>query len=162
MSLPAKSQVLVLGLGNRYRSDDGVGRVVAECLRRDCPPHVEVRDESGEGTALMETWKDAEAVILVDAVQSGAAAGTIHRLDATRVPVPSRFFHYSTHAFSVAEAVELARALNQLPPRIVLYGIEGQDFAAGENLSPAVAAAVDELLHRVREETQSIIANLSP
>ena len=48
-------------------------------------------------------------------VQSGAAPGTIHRLDATETPVPSRFFHYSTHAFSVAQAVELAVQEEQRP-----------------------------------------------
>lgn len=162
MKLPSTSRVLVIGLGNRYRSDDGVGRIVAELLRRDCPQEVEVREESGEGAALMDAWKDASAVILVDAVQSGAAPGTIHRLDATHTPVPSRFFHYSTHAFSVAEAVELARALDQLPPRLLLYGIEGGNFASGEELSPEVAAAADELLPRVREEIQSVISNLNP
>lgn len=153
---------LVIGLGNAFRGDDGVGRVVARRLREVALPGVTVREESGEGAALMEAWMDAGAVILVDAVQSGAAPGTIHRLDATRTPVPSRFFHYSTHAFSVAEAVELARALNQLPPRLILYGIEGGDFTAGEQLSPEVAAAVDELLPRIRQEIQSVIANLNP
>ena len=153
---------LVIGLGNAFRGDDGVGRVVARRLREIALPGVTVREESGEGAALMEAWMDAGAVILVDAVQSGAAPGTIHRLDATRTPVPSRFFHYSTHAFSVAEAVELARALNQLPPRLILYGIEGGDFTAGEQLSPEVAAAVDELLPRIRQEIQSVIANLNP
>jgi hydrogenase maturation protease len=162
MSFPSASRVLVIGVGNRYRSDDGAGRVVAGHLQRDCPPDVEVREESGEGAALMDAWKDAGAVILVDAVQSGAAPGTIHRLDATDTPVPSRFFHYSTHAFSVAEAVELARALGQLPPRLILYGIEGANFAAGEKLSPEVAAAVNELLPRIREEIQSVISNLNP
>ena len=153
---------LVIGLGNAFRGDDGVGRVVARRLREIALPGVTVREESGEGAALMEAWMDAGAVILVDAVQSGAAPGTIHRLDATRTPVPSRFFHYSTHAFSVAEAVELARALNQLPPRLILYGIEGGDFTAGEQLSPEVAAAVDELLPRIRQEIQSVIPNLNP
>lgn len=157
-----RSRITVLGLGNEFRSDDGAGRVVARRLREATLPGVAVREESGEGAALMDAWKEADAVILVDAVQSGAAPGTIHRLDASRVPVPSRFFHYSTHAFSVAEAVELARALNQLPPRLIIYGVEGKDFAAGEKLSPEVAAAVDELLGRVRQEIQSILANLDP
>ncbi len=69
----------------------------------------------------------------------------------------SRFFHYSTHAFSVAEAVELARALDQLPSRLILYGIEGRDFSAGERLSPEVGAAVDELISRVRQDLRVIL-----
>ena len=143
---------LVIGLGNPFRSDDGVGPVIARQLRAMEMPGVAVREESGEGASLIEAWKNAVQAILIDAVESGAAPGTIHRLDATSTPVPSRFFHYSTHAFSVAEAVELARTLGRLPPRLIVYGIEGRDFSAGERLSPEVAASVDELLRRVRQE----------
>jgi len=155
-------RVLVFGLGNEFRGDDGVGRLVARRLREAGGLGVEVREESGEGASLLEAWKDAGGVILVDAVQSGAAPGTIHRLDARAQSIPAKFFHYSTHAFSVAEAVELARALNQLPPWLILFGIEGRDFSAGEKISPEVAAAVDELLGRVRQEIQTILATLKP
>ena len=149
-------QTLVIGLGNEFRGDDGAGRVAARRLRRLSLPNVEVGEESGEGAALLEAWKNAPAVILIDAARSGAAPGTIHRFDATRTPIPSRFFHYSTHAFSVAEAVELARNLGRLPSRLIIYGIEGRDFAAGERLSPEVAASVDELLRRVRQEIEEL------
>ncbi|MBL9168828.1 MAG: hydrogenase maturation protease [Verrucomicrobiales bacterium] len=155
------SGILLLGLGNDFRGDDGVGRVVARRLAQTEWPGVTVREESGEGVTLMEAWKYADSVILVDAVQSGDAPGTIHRLDARAQSIPANFFHYSTHAFSVAEAVELARALNQLPPRLILYGIEGRDFSDGERISPEVAAAMDELLGRVRQEIQSILANFN-
>ncbi len=151
-------KTLVIGIGNDYRRDDAVGLVVARRIRQSHLAGVAVLEQSGEGTALMEAWRDAGTVIVVDAVQSGAAPGTIHRLDTQAQKIPASFFHYSTHAFSVAEAVELARALNQLPPRLILYGIEGKDFAAGEKLSPEVAAAVDELLARVRQEIQGFIA----
>lgn len=162
MNARPEPQILVLGLGNAYRGDDGVGCVVARRLREATLPGVVVQETSGEGAALMEAWKDADAVILVDAVQSGEAPGTIHRFDAQAQSIPAKFFHYSTHAFSVAEAVELARALNQLPPRLVIYGIEGENFAAGEKLSLEVAATVDELLSRVRQEIQTVIANPNP
>lgn len=156
-ALKGNETILVLGLGNAFRCDDGAGRVVARRLRDEGLPRVAVREASGEGTALMEAWSGADLVILVDAVQSGDAPGTIHRFDANRVSVPARFFHYSTHAFGVAEAVELARALNQLPPQLVLYGIEGMDFAAGERLSTEVSTAIDEVLARVRQEIQSFV-----
>jgi hydrogenase maturation protease len=142
-------QTLIICVGNSLRGDDGIGHVVAQRLREMQLPDVTVREENGEGTALIDTWTDAAAVILIDAVQSGAAPGTIHRLDASLGPLPFRFFHYSTHAFSVAEAVELARALDQLPPCLIVYGIEGRDFSGGATLSPEVAAAVEEVASRV-------------
>ena len=103
----------------------------------------------------MEAWKGADAVILVDAVHAGKAPGSVYRLDAHEGPIPANFFHYSTHAFSVAEAVELARALNQLPSRLVIYGIEGRDFEAGGELSHEVAKAAQRVVERVLKDIDS-------
>ena len=157
MSDPDSSTVLVIGLGNTYRRDDGVGRVVAGKLRELIGDQAKVIVETGEGASLMEVWKGTSFVVLVDAVQSGAEAGTVFRLDAIAQEIPSRFFHYSTHAFSLAEAVELARAMDELPPRLVLFGIEGADFSAGETLTPKVSAAVSEVVKRVREEVENYL-----
>lgn len=140
---------LVIGLGNDFRRDDGAGRVAARRVRELAGDAVRVIEESGEGATLMDTWREAEFVILIDAVHSGAEPGTVHRLDAHAQPIPSNFFHYSTHAFSVAEAVELARALGQLPPRLLVFGIEGNDFTSGEGLSPEVAAAVEQVAQTI-------------
>lgn len=158
MSTSSRPRVVVLGLGNEFRGDDGLGRRVVQRLKEEAWPGVSLRTASGEGTALMDAWQDADAVILVDAVHSGAPPGTLHRLDAHQQRIPSEFFHYSTHAFSVAEAVEMARALHQLPPRLLLYGIEGQDFAQGAGLSPHVTAMIDELLARLRREIRSLLS----
>lgn len=142
----------VIGLGNDFRSDDGAGRVTARMVRTMVTNDIRVIEESGEGASLMEAWRDQDLVILIDAVQSGAAPGTIHRFDARAEEIPSRFFHYSTHAFSVAEAVELARTLGELPPQLIVYGIEGENFTSGEALSPPVAAATEEVARRVKGE----------
>jgi hydrogenase maturation protease len=66
----------------------------------------------------------------------------VHRFDVVGQPLPSDFFHYSTHAFSVAEAVELGRVLGLLPSVMVVIGITGESFAPGSLLSPAVEEAV--------------------
>ncbi|MDE3067412.1 MAG: hydrogenase maturation protease [Verrucomicrobiota bacterium] len=157
-----QAAILVIGVGNPYRGDDSVGLAVARKLRAQGPARAVIREENGEGASLIEAWRGAPAVIIVDAVQSGARPGTIHRLDAGRQRVPSRFFHYSTHAFSVAEAVELARTLNQLPPRLMIYGVEGKNFQAGEGLSPEVENAVPEVVSRVGRELDVIRRNAAP
>lgn len=146
---PRKSVTLIIGLGNEYRRDDAVGLIVARRVKDAAPEHARVLEQSGEGAGLMESWKDADAVILIDAVHCGAKPGTLHRLDAHTQPIPTRFFHYSTHAFSVAEAIELARVLGQLPPRLILYGIEGKTFEAGLGLSPEVEKAAQKVVGRV-------------
>jgi len=148
---PRTDVPLVIGVGNTYRSDDGVGIVIARRIVERAPGWC-MLEMSGEGATLMEAWSDAHEVVLIDAVRSGQAPGTIHRLDAGQRPIPSDFFHYSTHAFSVAEAIEMARALGELPTRLVVYGIEGASFAAGETLSAPVAAVVGEVVRRVLSE----------
>ncbi len=150
--------LVIIGVGNIYRGDDGVGLIIARQVRDAALPGVRVREESGEGAALLDAWQGASMVILCDAVRSGNAPGTIHRLEAHRQPIPSGFFRYSTHAFSVAEAVELARALGQLPPHLVLYGVEGSDFTAGNALSPPVAHAAQEVVRQVQAEVQAYLA----
>jgi len=147
--------IVVIGVGNEYRSDDGAGIAVVRRLRALFPTEVRVWEESGEGAALIEAWKDATWVVLVDAARSGVPPGTIHRLDARAAPVPTGFFHYSTHAFSVAEAVELARSLNQLPAHLIVYGIEGENFAAGVELSCAVKQGVEAVVARAAIEVRA-------
>lgn len=142
---------LLIGVGNPYRRDDGVGIVVAR-LVRERSAEIDVIELSGEGAELLESWRSASRVVLVDAVRSGSSAGRVHRLDAGAQRIPSDFFNYSTHAFSVAEAVEMSRVLGTLPSRMVIFGIEGKDFAAGADLSPEVAAVVAEVVDRILEE----------
>lgn len=149
-----KPHILLIGVGNAYRHDDAVGLIIAWWLKEKSVDHVRVREEIGEGTSLMESWKDADEVILIDAVQSGAPPGTLHRLDAHAQQIPTDFFHYSTHAFSVAEAIELARALKRLPPRLIVYGIEGKNFEAGEGLSPEVKNALPEMVKQILLEIE--------
>lgn len=134
---------LVIGIGNEYRRDDGAGLIAARRIAAMNPPGTQVVEAGGEGATLIETWQDAPVVILIDAVSSGAPAGTLHRIDAHSQPLPRDFFHHSTHAFGVAEAIELARALDRLPPCLIVYGIEGKDFAAGTGLSVEVARTVE-------------------
>ena len=110
-----------------------------------------MRVYEGEPVGLIEDWAGADAVIVVDAVRSGAPTGTIHRLDPLAAPIPTALSQGSTHAFGLAETIELARALDRLPERLTVYGIEGACFEAGDALSPAVGAAVDAVRQELRE-----------
>lgn len=142
---------MILGVGNDFRGDDAAGLLAVRRLRERLPK-VRVIECDGDLAGAVERWTGEDAVIVIDAVSSGAEAGTIHRFEAHARPLSSRFFRGSTHAFGVAEAVELARALDRLPHRLIVYGIEGASFATGDSLSPQVAAAVEEVVIRVVEE----------
>ena len=138
--------VLIVGIGHRYRTDDALGCMVAASLQELNLHGVQCVEHDGEPASLIECWQQAESVILVDAVSSGAAAGTIYKFDLVTNPLPEDFNLYSTHAFGVPQAVELARALGKLPQEISFIGVEGACFDAGEGLSPIVAAAKEDVV----------------
>jgi hydrogenase maturation protease len=147
--------VLVIGIGNPTRCDDGVGAYAAGRLAELGLPGVTVRALSGEGTALMDAWSSSDCVFAIDATHSGRPPGTVQRFDASLLPVPADRFHYSTHAFSLAQAVELSRVLGSLPARLIIYGIEGATFAAGTGLSDAVRQAAEKVVEQIRGEIQA-------
>ena len=146
---------LVIGIGNDDRGDDAAGLAVARGLRGRVPAGVEVLEQDGEATRLLELLAAADAAYLVDAAVSGAPPGTIRRLDPAGAPLPRSLFAVSSHGLGLSEAIELARALGSLPPDLVVYAIEGADFSPGGPLSPAVAAAVVEVEARLLRELEA-------
>jgi len=141
---PDVRPVLVIGLGNELRGDDGAGIEVARRLRGlAAEAGIDVRAQQGEPAGLIDAWSGRKAVVVVDTMRSGAEPGTICRFDASCEPLPAQLRgSSSTHALSLAEAIELARALEQLPPRAVVFAIEGQRFETGAALSDEVRAVI--------------------
>ncbi|WP_170168849.1 hydrogenase maturation protease [Rhodovulum iodosum] len=137
---------LFIGVGNPFRRDDGVGPWVADELARRGHRAL---THGGDGAGLIELFRGRGAVTLIDATETGAAPGTILTLDAAAGPVGGTRFRRSTHSFGLAEAVETARLLGLLPPRLSILGIEGADFAPGEGLSPAVSTAAKAAVDRL-------------
>jgi len=134
-------KTIIIGIGNRQRGDDGVGPAIAGWLTANGPLPATIIEASGEGATLIEAWQGYDRAILIDAIRPGpsvGAAGSLHRLDGHSTPLPSGLFRYSTHAISVAEAVEMARVLGLLPPVVLVFGVVGESFAPGAGLSQAV------------------------
>ncbi|HEV2375309.1 MAG TPA: hydrogenase maturation protease [Streptosporangiaceae bacterium] len=149
------NRAIVIGIGNPYRGDDGAGLAVAARIHQACPPGVAAVQMGGELVSLLDTWDGVPAVYLADAVCSGGTPGTVYRFDAAAGLPSAPFRNRGTHTFSVADTVELARALGRLPARLVGYGIEGASFAAGTALSAEVVAAVDEVAQRLLAELRA-------
>lgn len=144
----------IIGCGNLHRGDDAAGQLVARRLRELGVP---AEAESGEALSLIESWKGCEEVILIDAVVTRAKPGTISFWDAgsaDALPADGAK-DTSTHGFGVARAIELARTLDRLPPKLLIYGIEGSRFEVGTPPSPKVLAAVETLAHQIAAEWNS-------
>ena len=127
--------MLIIGCGNQQRRDDGAGIQVAERVRE---LGIEADRHSGEAVDLIEAWKGADNVILVDAVLTGAPVGTVRAWDGEQLLASVRP-NASTHGLGVAEAIELAHVLDRLPTRVRVYGIEGRRFELGAEISPSTA-----------------------
>ena len=150
---------LVVGLGRRDRGDDGVGPSVVDVVSSRVPVGSGVRVLTEEDPAgLLDLWEGHDHVVVVDAVVTGSAAGTLHRFDvgAAAPPLPARLEAQTalggTHAFGLATAVELGRALRRLPTEVVVVGVEAARVDVGAGLSPRVAAAVENAAALVLEE----------
>ena len=144
----------MIGVGNAYRGDDGAGLAVAERLRGQVPAGFEVVECEQEPSRLLDAWEGADSALVVDAAETGAEPGTLHRFDASDAAIPTRGLRSSTHAFGVGDAIELARALGRLPAHVLVYGIEGAAFEAGEGLTAPVAAAVERAVDALLEDAR--------
>lgn len=145
---------MVIGIGNDFGSDDAAGLIAVEHLRRIVGNHVRILAQSGDGTLLIESWKGQEKVVLIDAALSDKTPGAIHRFQVDTFPLPGKFHCYSTHQLGVSEAIELARALKQLPRNLIVFAIEGKYFGPGKGLSAEVAQSIPELVKRVKREVE--------
>lgn len=156
MNNPLPPRLKVIGVGNEWRGDDAAGLLVARRLQADPHPQVEIAECRGTMTAVLEAWKGAAGVIVVDAVVSGGAPGTIYRFDAHGDGMPLGLSRSpSSHGWGVAEALALGKVLQELPPRLIIYGIEGKHFGPGQEVSLEVAAAIPEAARRIQAEIHS-------
>ena len=139
--------LVVIGIGNEFRGDDGVGIYVATRLKEINLTGILVIEQSGEGTSLLESFKGHDNIIIVDAAQSGTHPGTIHIIEINKQPLPRDLFRGGfSHAFGLAEAIELGKNLSQLPQRLQIYGIEARSFELGEQMSDEVKNGAEQVI----------------
>src|SRR5260370_16448437 len=120
--------ILLIGIGNEYRSDDDAGLAAIRALKAKGLPGTLFKECTGDGADLIETWRKEQMVILIDAVSSGAPLGTVYRFDALAQPMPARYSFHSTHPFGAVQPIKLAHALHALPPCLIVYAIQGKHF----------------------------------
>jgi hydrogenase maturation protease len=163
MSNPLTPRLKVIGVGNEWRGDDAVGLLVVRRLKADQVPEVSIAECRGTVTAVREAWKDAAGVIVVDAVFSGGRPGAIYRFNIHDGEAPVQLSRSpSSHGLGVAEALALGRLFQELPPYLIIYGIEGRHFGPGQEVSQEVEAAIPEVVRRLRQEIQAWLGGKPP
>ena len=147
--------VVVIGVGNDFRRDDGAGPAVVARLRDLVPPGIRLVVTDGEPTRLIEAWTGAALAVVVDAVRAEPPhPGQVHRFvvdgTAPRTGQPA-----SSHGLGFDDAIRLAAALDRMPARLIVHAIEAADLTQGPGLTAPVAAAVGAV-------ADAVLADLGP
>lgn len=134
---------LVVGLGNPDRGDDGVGPAVVAQLRDRVPDRVHVTTRAGDLLAMLGEWNGLDVLFCIDAAASMGMPGRVHRFDVSSEPLPRDFSApASSHALGLADTLAMGRVLDLLPPTVIVFAIEGENFETGAPLSKAVASVI--------------------
>ncbi len=156
-------QVLVLGVGNILLQDEGVGvRVVEEMQRRfQAPAGVEILDGGTAGMGLIDDLLDKDAVIIVDAVRTGAPPGTVVRLAGDEVPVFLQQ-RISPHQLGLSDVLATLTLIGKRPAHLVLFGVVPQSLELSLELTAAIERMVAVLVDKVVAELDSLGVQLKP
>ena len=141
---------LVIGIGNSFRRDDGVGLAVADEIAKRGLSGVRVVTAIGEPGAILDAWSGAELAVVVDAATGeGSTPGRIRRWTPGDV-VGSAVV--SSHALGLPQTYALGEALGQIPDRLVVFSVDVADIGQGPGLTSAVEAAVPEVVDAILAE----------
>lgn len=149
--------VLLVGIGNEFRKDDGAGCYVVGKIMSRGGGRLVTKILARGGTDLIECWRGYETVYVVDAASSGREPGTVHRFEVPAQSLPKGVFCTSTHALSLADVIHLAQTLDELPPKVIVYGIEAGSFEHGRGLTEKVKAGADKLAEELSGEINSFL-----
>lgn len=141
---------LVLGIGNGFRSDDGVGVAVAARIAELGIEGVGVMIDTGDPAAVLDAWAGVPLVIAVDAARSEMAQpGRVRRWSPGRFAVSSAM---SSHGFDLGKTLSLGEALGRLPRRLVIFTVDVDDVSRRTTLTPTVASAVPKVVEAILAE----------
>jgi len=143
-------RVLIVGIGNPLRSDDGVGLLVAQELFRELPAHGDVRVIATQQLTpeIAEFASYVERVLFVDAADGGEPGSLICR----KISPGESSGHYS-HELSPVMILQLAKKLYGRCPPAYLITAAGANFDTGDTMSTAVSAAIPALKAKIEQMT---------
>jgi len=155
VSGPGHGPVVVIGVGNEFRRDDGAGPAVVGQLHGRVPAGVRLVVTDGEPTRLIEAWTGTALAVIVDAVRAEPPhPGQIHRFVMDR-PGAGVAQPASSHGFGLDYAIGLALALDRMPGRLIVHAIEAADLTQGTGLTPAVDLAVGLVAAAILDDIQA-------
>ncbi len=146
-------KTLVLGVGNKLMSDEGVGVHVIERLAAgyQLSEEVQVLDGGTLGLDLLYYLEGVENLLIVDAAETRKEAGTMIRLEDDEVPA-FMSIKISPHQMGVPDMLASAKLMDLYPKRLILWGIQPGLITIGLDLSPVLASKVNILAENLANE----------
>ena len=154
----AQPNITVLGIGNILLTDEGFGVRVIEKLyeQYEFPENVSILDGGVLGINLLGFIAQAQHLIVVDAVKNKQPPGTLYRLEKHELP-ERILLKNSLHQTDFLETLTLCQAIDKVPQTTVVLGVEPEDITTHSvDLTPTVAARVDEMMTRVIQELDQL------
>ncbi len=157
VSYPSKLRILIAGIGDLLRKDDGFGpRVIKKLEKLKLPDKVVVKDYGISCFELIFDLKDFDEVVFVDAVDFDGKVGEIklfkpkaRKMDKDEVV---RSIKLSLHELELQGIIDLAYSLNVLPKKVLVVGCKPKDLGFGLDLSKEVEEAVDKAVKKIANE----------
>lgn len=134
-------------------ADDGVGVRVVQLLQKRCrfPTGVTMLDGGTLGLDLLPKLEGVARLLVVDAVETGEAPGTLLRLTGDDIPLALET-KVSPHQMGLKDLLTVATLLGFDPVEMVLWGIQPECIEIGMELSPVVATQVEPLVGKLLQE----------
>jgi len=137
--------IVVIGIGNRYRRDDGSALLVLEALTGRLSAGIPVVDSDGDPTHLLDAWTGADLVVVIETVRDGRPPGTVAVVedDALLGASDASGRNQGSHSLGLLEAIALGSAVGRLPGRLRVVGIEPEDLGWGDRVTDAIAGSIE-------------------
>lgn len=149
-------RTLVIGIGNGFRKDDGVGLEIARRIEELKLPGITVTKTTGDLSNFINTFRDYETLIIADSIKSSGNPGMNIRIDISDLDEDFELSpKISTHWLGILEALRLADNIGNLPEKTIIYGVEGIDFSFGVGISPGLFNTIEFVVNEVIEELRT-------
>jgi hydrogenase maturation protease len=149
-------EVKIIAVGNDLYGDDGVAKqVLTELQGIDTFQSVALVDGATDALGLIDHFKGADYVIIVDAAEMGEIPGTVRVFRADEVKMKIKMDHLSVHGISLAETFEIAKTIDAMPENLTIIGIEPQSIKIAQGLSPAVEKSIPVAVAKIIELNQT-------
>ena len=149
-----ETKLKIIAVGNDLYGDDGIGNAVLNALKQ-IPEmkEIELIDGATDALGLIDHFEGTEHIIIVDAAQMGEKPGTVKVFSREDVKLKIKMDHLSVHGISLAETFDIAQAVDSLPEKITIIGIEPKNIGISETLSDVVTKSIPKVVSNIMNLT---------